>query len=82
MEKLETPLEKSVRLCGGQAGLARRIGTKQQNVAYWLNKARKGVPAEMAAAIEDAVGGRVTRQELRPDVKWFDTAAPSSEQAA
>ena len=74
-----SPLDRAITLCGGQAGLARRIGTKQQNVAYWRN-ARKGVPAEMAAAIEEAVEGAVTRHDLRPDV--FGPAAPASEQAA
>lgn len=66
-------LEKAIEICGGQAGLARKIGRKQQNVAYWL-KARKGVPAEVAAAIEEAVEAQVTRDQLRPDV-FGDRAA-------
>lgn len=67
MDTPKSPLDRAIELCGGQAALAREIGTKQQNVAYWRT-AVKGVPAEMAQAIEDAVNGQVTRQELRPDV--------------
>lgn len=67
MEAPKTPLDRAIELCGGQAALAREIGTKQQNVAYWRT-AVKGVPAEMAPMIEEAVQGQVTRQELRPDV--------------
>lgn len=73
----ETPLQKAVRLCGGQTELARRIGRSQQNVAYWLTDAVKGVPAECAAAIEDASNGAVTRHDLRPDI-----FAPASNEAA
>ena len=68
MEDAQTPLERAVELCGGQAGLARRIGSSQQSVAYWLTKAVRGVPAEMVPAIEQATGFQVTRHDLRPDI--------------
>lgn len=77
MDNATSPLDRAIELCGGQAALARVIGTKQQNVAYWRT-AVKGVPAEMAQAIEDASGGKVTRQELRPDV--FGPPSQPSEQ--
>lgn len=67
MDQPETPLEKAIRLAGGQVRLAEKIGKQQQHVSYWL-KAKNGVPAEYAKAIEDAVEGQVRRDELRPDI--------------
>lgn len=66
-----TPLQalsKAVELCEGQAELARRIGgkVKQAHVWNWLRSGR--APAEHCRAIEEAVEGRVTRYQLRPDV--------------
>jgi DNA-binding transcriptional regulator YdaS (Cro superfamily) len=60
-----TPLRKAVAIAGGQALLARGIGTKQQNVWKWLQKGGK-VPAEFAAPIERVTG--ITKHELRPDI--------------
>ncbi len=70
-------LRKAVSIAGGQASLARVIGSpvKQQHVYAWLNN-RRGVPAEYAMAIEDATG--VPALELRPDV----FRAPQAEDAA
>jgi DNA-binding transcriptional regulator YdaS (Cro superfamily) len=59
-------LERAVELAGGQKPLADLIGTTQPNIWYWLNKSKRGVPSEYAAAIEEATG--VTRHELRPDI--------------
>lgn len=67
MDEAKTPLDRAIDLCGGQTALAKKIGRTQQNVAYW-RKARKGVPADVASDIEEAVEGKVTRHELRPDV--------------
>lgn len=60
-----TPLRKAVAIAGGQASLAREIGTKQQNIWAWLQKGGR-VPAEFAAPIERVTG--VSKQELRPDI--------------
>lgn len=62
----KTPLQLAIEECDSQAELGRRIGRSQQIIAYWLRK--KTVPAEVAPAIEKAVGGKVTRHDLRPDV--------------
>ena len=62
------PLHRAIAIAGSQAELARRIGKNQQDVHYWLHDAKKGVPAEHAAAIEQATGGIVKREELRPDI--------------
>lgn len=59
-------LSRAVTLAGGQAALARRLGRKQSDVAQWLRRGRVGPTA--CIAIEEAVGGQVTRYELRPDV--------------
>jgi len=62
------PIQRAIDACNGNiAELARRIKRSPQIVAYW-RRAVKGVPAEVAADIEEAVGGVVTRHELRPDV--------------
>lgn len=49
-----------------QAGLAEAIGTTQSLVGYWLNKSKRGVPAEWVASIEAATG--IPRHELRADL--------------
>lgn len=67
MEKPLTPLERAIRVCGGQTKLAEKIGLSQQRVSYW-RKAKNGVPAEYARDIEEACNGAVTRQQLRPDI--------------
>lgn len=64
------PLQTAVDLVGGQAALARAIGgtVKQAHVWHWLNRGGARVPAEHCAAIERATAGKITRQDLRPDV--------------
>lgn len=61
-----TALHRAIALAGSQTGLARRIGKTQSHVAQWLRRGRVGPTA--CIAIETAVGGQVTRYELRPDV--------------
>ena len=61
------PLERAVKLAGGQSALAKALGVKQGHVWYWLNGAKR-VPAEHCAAIEEATGGAVKRFQLRPDL--------------
>lgn len=67
------PLEKAIRCCNGQTGLAEAIGgdVKQQHVWNWLNRADGAVPAEHCPAIERGTGGQVTVGELRADVNWL-----------
>lgn len=63
-------IEEAVSIVGGQSALARLIGgdVKQAHVWYWLNTPGAKVPAEHCAAIEHATEGKITREELRPDV--------------
>lgn len=66
-----TPLERAISLAGSEAKLASLIGRSQ--VAVNKAKHRGRVSAEMAVAIEHAVG--VGRHELRPDLFPAPTGA-------
>lgn len=72
MTDLPTPIEQAIKLAGSEEKLAERIGYSQVAV----NKAKKrGHPsAEMAVAIERALAGAVTCEDLRPDL-WPRTPA-------
>lgn len=61
-----TPVKKAVIAVGGQGALARAIGVTTQAVHQWVKKGC--VPAQRVLAVEAAVGGKVTRHELRPDL--------------
>jgi DNA-binding transcriptional regulator YdaS (Cro superfamily) len=67
--------------------LAGRIGVTPAFVSHWRTGLRP-IPLERCAAIEQATGGLVTRQELRPD-DWHliwpelaERAAASTEKVA
>lgn len=64
-------LLRACELAGGQKPLADRIGTTQSQVWYWLEKSKRGVPAEFVLSIERVTG--VSRGELRPDL-WPEVA--------
>lgn len=82
---METPLQKAVTIIGGQPELARllteyhrkngdeKCSIYQSHVWKWMNKTKRGLPAEHCRAIEEITGGAVTRYQLRPDV--FGTSA-------
>jgi DNA-binding transcriptional regulator YdaS (Cro superfamily) len=59
-------LELAVEKAGGQTALARKIGTSQELIHFWLNRALKGVAPEYVLKIERVTG--VSRHLLRPDV--------------
>lgn len=61
-----SPVERAVRAAGGQGALARAVGVSTQAVHQWVKKGH--VPAERVLAVEAAVGGKVTRHEIRPDL--------------
>lgn len=65
MPATETSLQTAVRVAGGQSALARALAVTPQAVQQWM---KSGPPPERCLAIEAAVGGAVTRYELRPDV--------------
>jgi DNA-binding transcriptional regulator YdaS (Cro superfamily) len=61
-----TPLERAIAIAGSEAKLGALIGKSQ--VAINKAKHRSKVSAGMAVAIDRALGGRVTRHELCPDI--------------
>lgn len=69
----ERPIDKAIRLAGSQVELARRCNTSQPRIWQCANRNRR-VPADLAIPIEKAVGGEVTRHELRPDLYPLDEA--------
>jgi DNA-binding transcriptional regulator YdaS (Cro superfamily) len=60
-----------------QAAFAQRVGVTQSRVSQWLNG--ETIPAERCVKIEQATGGKVTRQELRPDL--FNSASRDTQTA-
>jgi len=61
-----TNIRRAVDAAGGQTALATALGIRQGHVSQWLRRGK--VPADRVLAIEAAIGGEVTRYELRPDV--------------
>jgi DNA-binding transcriptional regulator YdaS (Cro superfamily) len=59
-------IQRAIDLAGGQTALAGLCGVKQPSVANWLR--RNNVSAKMAIAIERAMRGQITREQLRPDI--------------
>jgi len=62
----EQALDKAVGLFGGQSSLARACGVKPQAVQQWVATGK--CPAKRAAEIERLTYGKVSREDLRPDV--------------
>lgn len=69
-----------------QEAFARAIGKEQSYVSMLLHRAKKKnrpIPADICPAIERATAGKLTRQQLRPDVFGDDLApAPAQQDAA
>ena len=61
-------LTKAIELVGGQAELARKLGTSPQAVNNWLR--RGNVPLEWVPEIVDITNGFVKADELRSDIAW------------
>ena len=59
-------LKHAISLAGSGAELGRRIGVERQTIASWLS--RGSVPAEQVLAIVQALDGKVTPHDLRPDL--------------
>jgi DNA-binding transcriptional regulator YdaS (Cro superfamily) len=76
----KTALRKAVKLAGGQAPLASELSritrrnVTQAHVWNWLNR-NHTLGAEWVIPIEQAVGGVVTRHQLRPDLYPLDERA-------
>lgn len=79
----QTPLEKAVNHVGTATALAQLIGRKQSTVWDWLNKEGRKVPPEACREIERVTAGKVTAEELRPDLAaLFKPSPPKRRRAA
>ena len=73
MSVLEQALE---RIQCTQTALAVAMHLKPQVVNNWLKRGR--VPADHCPAIERVTDGKITCEELRPDVDWAYLRQPRS----
>jgi DNA-binding transcriptional regulator YdaS (Cro superfamily) len=60
-------LARAIKIIGGQAAAAKKLGVSQPTIWYWLHQARE-IPAARLAGIEKATEGKVTRKQLRPSL--------------
>ena len=58
---------------GGPTAVARMLGIKPPSVIGWNGKP----PSDRCPVIERATNGRVTCEELRPDVRWQRVPDPT-----
>lgn len=58
---------------GGPTAIARMCGIKPPSVFEWR---QRGIPPARCPAIERAIEGRMTCEELRPDVRWIRAPDP------
>ncbi len=70
-------LQQAIDHVGSQTALARATGVVQQQVWNWLNRDKGRTPPDRCPAIERATEGRVTCEELRPDVRWQRVPDPA-----
>ncbi len=68
------PILKAIDACGTQEELAKRIEVSQGFVSQ-LARGVRPVPPALCRRIEEATGGAVTREVLRPDVFGKDETA-------
>ena len=53
-----------------QADMANMLGITRQAVNHWVS-GRKVIPASQAIKLERLIGGKITAEYLRPDLKKF-----------
>lgn len=58
---------------GGPAAVARMLGIKSPSVIGWKGR----VPQDRCPDLERAMAGKVTVEQLRPDVRWHRVPDPS-----
>lgn len=66
-DRAMSALQKAIKEAGTAKVLAERLGVRQSVVSMWVHRNGK-VPAKRCIDVERAVGGAVTRYDLRPDV--------------
>ena len=65
MPTLNSYIKTAIDQFGSQAKLAEEVGCTQQQIAYLLKAT--SISVEMAAKIDKATGGAVSKHDLRPD---------------
>lgn len=65
--KKNKPLLKIVKEVGSVSELAKRLGVSQPAVSNWLSGIRK-IPSEKVRILVELSDGKVTEEDLRPDV--------------
>ena len=64
-----TPISKAIDVAGSVNAFAAAIAVPVQSVYFWRSGERR-VPADYCPRIEEATGGLVRCEDLRPDVRW------------
>lgn len=67
-----TAIARAVELAGGQTELARKVGSRQQQVWNWISG--RPVPDSRCPHVERSTG--VPCEELRPDLPWVRIPDP------
>lgn len=57
-------LQTAIKDAGGPVAVAGRMQCSAQRLLNWV---KRGVPFDQCVALETALGGRVTRKQMRPD---------------
>lgn len=65
----EHPIDVAASLLGSQAALASALGVSRAAVPQWKESGRR-IPAEHCPKIERLTAGKVTCEQLRPDIEW------------
>jgi DNA-binding transcriptional regulator YdaS (Cro superfamily) len=63
------PIDVAAWLLGGQAALASALGVSRGAVPQWKQSDRR-IPAEYCPKVERLTDGKVTCEQLRPDIEW------------
>lgn len=74
-------LAKAVGILGGPTAASRALKVTPQAVFFWL-KGLRTIPPEKCIALERETAGKVTVEELRPDVDWAVIRAKPAREAA
>lgn len=59
---------------GGPVQVARMFGIAPPSVTLWR---KRGIPPDRCPTIEQHTAGRVSVEELRPDVRWVRVSDPA-----
>jgi DNA-binding transcriptional regulator YdaS (Cro superfamily) len=68
-KNINHPVQKAAESAGGISALARLLDVSVPTVHQWITGTRR-VPAERCLLIEQATGGTIKAEDLRPDVPW------------